>query len=702
LDLDWSLTKIAAGLAATSILFLVYLHQSLLHRERHLALWTAAWGLYCGRLVLLFWMPAAHEPNPLLVLYATTALVAAYFLLWGTRRFVGRSRPVWPLWLLALGYAWTLAAGGLGLGFVPATAPSAAALGLVYLLAGAALWPASGLDPATRRLTAGGFFVWGGLQATYPLVAVYDWFAAWGYLLSSALEVWAALGLLLLLFERKRQELVRAREVLAQNLERQRRVVQSMPIMLYALDHQGRPVVWNAECERVTGHPAERMLGDARALERLAPDPARREEMAAWWARPRGDYREREGEVACADGTVRTIAWSNLSRQVPVPGWATWGVGVDVTERRRAHQGLRHLAAGVAHNFNNALMGITGNLEAASKRLPLRRHRQVHRLLRNALASAAAGREVVARLAAHVGGPARAGGSQALELACLVRTALEMAEHAWPRLAAGEVRVETSLEPGVYVWGRRGELLEVFLNLIKNALEAMPEGGRLVVEQGQDHGLAWLSFSDTGQGMDAETLERAFEPFFSTKGLGGQGLGLSSSRGILEAHHGTLSAQSVPGRGATLVVRLPRGSSPGRELAPRPAASGEGRLVLLVEDEGLVALGLEAMLADAGYRVLRAESVDQARRELAAGRPDLVLCDLALPDGSGWEVAAASRRGQGPRPRFVLLTGWAEERLEQGGAEQADLVLYKPVEREALLSALASVAGPENRREAAP
>jgi CheY-like chemotaxis protein/anti-sigma regulatory factor (Ser/Thr protein kinase) len=322
--------------------------------------------------------------------------------------------------------------------------------------------------------------------------------------------------------------------------------------------------------------------------------------------------------------------------------------------------------------------------------------------LHNALTSAASGREVVARLGAHVGGTLRSGSREPLEIAPVVRAALDMAAHGWPRPSGRRVEVEQRLEDEVFVWGRRGELTEVFLNLIKNALECMPGGGRLEVEQGQDDGLVWVSFRDTGHGMDAKTLERAFDPFFSTKGLGGQGLGLSSSRGVLEALHGSLSAESSPGTGSTFVVRLPRAAAPGGELAPSARPAGSGKAVLLVEDEGLVALGLEAMLADAGYGVRRAEGVAQAKEELARRRPDLVLCDLALPDGSGWEVADAARRAGEAPPGFILLTGWAEQRLDGRRAAEADLVLYKPVEREALLSALASLSGAEAGGEAAP
>lgn len=123
--------------------------------------------------------------------------------------------------------------------------------------------------------------------------------------------------------------------------ERLRQVVQHMPVMMDAFDAQGNILVWNGECERVTGFRAEEMVGNPRAMELLYPDPAYRRRMMAEWARRGDDYRDWEWEMACKDGSVKTVAWSNIAARCPVPGWATWGIGVEVTKRKRAEEALR-------------------------------------------------------------------------------------------------------------------------------------------------------------------------------------------------------------------------------------------------------------------------------------------------------------------------------------------------------------------------
>lgn len=120
-----------------------------------------------------------------------------------------------------------------------------------------------------------------------------------------------------------------------------REVLEQMPVMLDAFDDKGEVLVWNKECERVTGFTAEEMVGDPRAMERLYPDPAYREQMFAAWAEREDNYRDWEWEIACKDGVVKTISWSNISSLFPIQGWVTWGVGVDITERKRAEEALQ-------------------------------------------------------------------------------------------------------------------------------------------------------------------------------------------------------------------------------------------------------------------------------------------------------------------------------------------------------------------------
>jgi len=126
--------------------------------------------------------------------------------------------------------------------------------------------------------------------------------------------------------------------------ERMRQVVENMPVMMDAFDTEGHFIVWNRECERVTGYSADEIVGNPKATELLYPDPAYRERMLAAWAERGDDYRDWEWQMPCKDGSVKTVAWSNISARFPIHGWATWSIGVDVTERVRAEERAAHLS----------------------------------------------------------------------------------------------------------------------------------------------------------------------------------------------------------------------------------------------------------------------------------------------------------------------------------------------------------------------
>jgi PAS domain S-box-containing protein len=136
--------------------------------------------------------------------------------------------------------------------------------------------------------------------------------------------------------ERQQAELERG-----QSEERLRQVVEHMPVMMSAFDAEGNILIWNKECERITGYSAEEMISKPGAMERLHPDPTYREQMIARWAERGNDYYDWEQELVAKDGTVKTVAWSSISDRLPIPGWSAWGTGVDITERKQTEQALR-------------------------------------------------------------------------------------------------------------------------------------------------------------------------------------------------------------------------------------------------------------------------------------------------------------------------------------------------------------------------
>ncbi len=180
--------------------------------------------------------------------------------------------------------------------------------------------------------------VWNEEGVTVRVIVESPFWQTWWFYALCAVGV---LGVFGVIYQARTQQLRAEREAartLRESEERLRRVVQHMPVMMDAFDADGNLLVWNRECERVTGYSAEEMIGNPRAMEHLYPDLDYREQVMTTWEEREQDIRSWETEVACRDGSVRTIAWSNISRQFPIPGWDEWAIGVDVTERKRAEQ----------------------------------------------------------------------------------------------------------------------------------------------------------------------------------------------------------------------------------------------------------------------------------------------------------------------------------------------------------------------------
>jgi CheY-like chemotaxis protein len=251
-----------------------------------------------------------------------------------------------------------------------------------------------------------------------------------------------------------------------------------------------------------------------------------------------------------------------------------------------------------------------------------------------------------------------------------------------------------------------GQLEQVILNLVVNARDAMPRGGRLRVETANEDREAGgagsprrgvvLRVADSGCGIAPEVLPKIFEPFFTTKERGkGNGLGLSTVFGIVQQAHGTVGVTSEPGRGATFTVWLP---ATDEVAAPRPApgaapVDGGGATVLLVEDEDGVRRVTRRILAAHGFRVIDARDAEEARRRFAEERPALLLTDVVMPGTSGPELAAQLQR-EDPQLAVLFMSGYSD-RADVWGA---GTVLQKPFTDDALLARVGEALRPALRR----
>ena len=388
----------------------------------------------------------------------------------------------------------------------------------------------------------------------------------------------------------------------------------------------------------------------------------------------------------------------------------------DVTERQRledlARQGQKleavgRLAGGIAHDFNNLLTVILGRCDSALGRtdLPpgLRRELELIRVTGTR----------AAELTRSILQFSRQGVMQAraLDLNDVVRDASRLLARLIGEDLDMELRLARPLWP---VCADPAQLQQVILNLVVNARDAMPSGGRLAIETGnvtlaqERRGAAQivageyvrLAVVDTGVGMTPEVLDRAFEPFFTTKGPEGTGLGLPTVYGIVKQSGGYVFLHSQPGQGTTAEVLLPRGRScapaePGALPGTVALQPPSGEAVLLVEDDAFVREFVAENLAELGYRLLVARDPEEALR-LSAERPEplaLLLTDVIMPGMSGGELA---QRLQAARPglKVVFMSGYTSSALGERGALPPGVnYLEKPFTVEQLRRKLRSVLG---------
>lgn len=357
------------------------------------------------------------------------------------------------------------------------------------------------------------------------------------------------------------------------------------------------------------------------------------------------------------------------------------------------HNAVGQMAAGVAHDFNNALGVIVGRTEQTLAALstsgtdPARIRSNLEAILHVSEVAAKAVRRIQDYTRIRVDRP-----HESVDMVEVVRSAVEMTRPKWdPGFVAGRPTIEMNLDltPVSPVVGDFQELEQVVNNLLFNAVEAMPDGGRLSFHSRDEDGDVVLEVSDTGVGMEEATRARLFEPFFTTKAAG-NGLGTSVMLGIVERHSGTIEVETEPERGSLFRIRLPRGNAvpvaPSSSLASIGSSAGR---ILLVDDDEMLRTTVMAMLGEVGHHVVEAASGEEALQLFAADTFHLALVDLNMP-GMGGLATIEALRNQNDRVLLGVLSGTAnlnhDSTLREAGA---DFTLTKPCRMAELLGTVA-------------
>ncbi|NWG00112.1 MAG: PAS domain S-box protein [Thermoanaerobaculaceae bacterium] len=485
---------------------------------------------------------------------------------------------------------------------------------------------------------------------------------------------------------------VRAEQAVRQSEERYRRLVELSPDGI-AVHCDGKVMFVNRKGLELLGYTSpEEVLGRP-ALDFVHPDSrpvvvARiRQLLAGGGPVPPVEETFLKADGSCLEVEVTATALTYQGKP------AVQLVYRDISQRKamearllqaQKQEAIGRLAGGIAHDFNNLLQAMMSTLHRCRPKGQEEGQigAAVSELEAQIRRGASLARQLLLFARREVARPT------VLDLTSVVRSACALVE----RLVPDNVHlwVEGSDQP-VPVLADGGQIEQIVINLVVNAIDAMPDGGRVEVRTGARAGEAWLSVRDTGIGMDEQVQRRIFDPFFTTKGGEERsGLGLAVVQGIVERHGGRIEVSSAPGAGSTFLVVFPMSELPVPSQAPLETERGgeelpgRGEKVLLVEDEAEVRESLREALEGLGFVVTAVADGESALQVAESEEFAVLLTDLILPGMHGGELARALVQ-RFPRLGVVVMSGFTEDEAVKRGAREGRLrFLQKPFAVEVL------------------
>lgn len=341
---------------------------------------------------------------------------------------------------------------------------------------------------------------------------------------------------------------------------------------------------------------------------------------------------------------------------------------------------LGRISSGVAHDFNNVLTGVLG-------RVQLMKMSTTDPYLSNSLdmieKSALDGAAKVRRIQ-DFSRAKRGDISETIDLNQLIKDVVDLTKPKWNYAAILKgiiIKLVVELSENLYILGDQSELRNAFTNLIFNAVEAMPEGGIITISAEKRGDRIAVMFKDVGIGMTEETVEKVFDPFFSTKGGTGTGLGMSEVYGVVQRHSGQIDVNSKVGQGTTITITFPAVKKEEDKFILEKPIERLPNSILVIDDEEYILDLLSELLGGFGLKVDAFSSAAKALAEFNRRNYDIVITDLGMPEMSGHEVASKIK-GINSATQVILLSGWTAKIEEDHVEDAVDFLLHKPFSME--------------------
>ncbi len=510
---------------------------------------------------------------------------------------------------------------------------------------------------------------------------------------------------------RRRQGQEEAEKTLQESEERLRTLINSTPDIVCFKDAEGR---WmeanhtNLELFELTGVDyTGKNDSELAGLSECCRDALLASEKTDEWTWQAHESTRRDEIIPRPDGTTKTFD------MIKVPLYNEDGsrkglvvLGRDVTERKRAEaekekreaqlrqtqklEAIGILAGGIAHDFNNLLMAILGNIQLM---IGMIQDEKSMRRLQNMEKVVHDGANMVKRLLRfttrdrdiHVI-------QEATDVNEAINDTVELTRPRWKHAAeryGHKVGLKLDLEPHCLVRIEASDIREILMNLIFNALDAMPLGGTITIKSRCLVERVTIEVADTGIGMSEGVSKRIFDPFYTTKGVENSGLGLSVCWSLVTRAGGELRVESEQGEGSVFLIGLPRaGTAEEVSSSPQSREWSGSRRILLVEDNVEVLGIIRDMLCLKGHSVAAESHGSDALKRLEGEEFDCVITDLGMPDVGGWDVATKAKARR-PEIPVIMITGWGEQfEGEDLSRRGVDMVLAKPVSSDKLFDAL--------------
>jgi PAS domain S-box-containing protein len=513
----------------------------------------------------------------------------------------------------------------------------------------------------------------------------------------------------------------KAEEDLRKSEENFRRSLDDSPLGIRIVTVDGETLYANQAMLDIYGYDSIEELKTTSPKERYTPE-SYAEHQVRKEKRQRGEYVPSNYEISIMrkNGEIRHL--EVFRKEVLWNGETQFQVLYnDITERKKAEveleraykelkstneymvqstkiRALGEMASGVAHDFNNVLAVILGRAQLALEDVRDNKIKKDLQLIEQTALDAA---KTVKRLQEF----SRVRADRAFETLSInqvIQGALQMVESRRIELEQTKgiaIKVEEKLEEVAPVAGEAAELREALINILFNAMDAMPNGGKITITAKNEQKGSWvvLSVKDTGIGIPDRIKDRMFEPFFTTKTLKGSGLGLSMTYGIVTRYGGIIEFDSEVGKGTTFHIKLPAAAEAIENVQENGTSGAAAKRVtiLLVDDDPEIIEVLGLTLEHLGHRVRGITNGREAIEAFKKGNYDLVITDLGMPDVSGWDIARAVKEIK-PDVPVLLITGWGMQ-IKKEQLVGVDGVISKPFGRDVLSAKIAEVFSPRKR-----